>query len=522
MYRSPSFSGYSSSLSPDHQSSIALDDMTQRERQIVSPSPPPSFYRRENMMANPFTKFNDPIPSSSPPLSYMETTEQRSQYTEPPPSIFGSIQLQKPNSIANSARLNISVKNSGLDFLLTLERKQKAVQNEIQLLLDAQSNLLIQGCEKITDNLSETSSNKSVNKYLQKENCPGVIPIRQPQPKQISLREARSGIKKCMEELIYIKAEEIRTLKNEFLMRRKTLSMVNTWERKILQAKQQINGSNRVDADNNSKIEKSEEDSELSRLIEEESAVGIEVQKLEEKLKEMKTRHEHLKQRITETVNRQEARLSSYRGVLRDTEAEIKEFLKNPPITNTIIRDEQNLTSLPLSRRTLDIAKELWNREMKKIQQRKERAQIENEALVEGINVWENCLKYITNFENDLRRQVHSGEDQDEDKSNYQITSIALVIKKLEKKLQTVENNSWNLLICAIGAELEAFREGRKFLEKSLRILTGKPCRVSGLSSQSSDINIDENRNDTDEDETTRLNIESQLHEDEKSKSSSL
>jgi hypothetical protein len=39
-------------------------------------------------------------------------------------------------------------------------------------------------------------------------------------------------------------------------------------------------------------------------------------------------------------------------------------------------------------------------------------------------------------------------------------------IVELEGHMQTAETNGWNLLICAIGAELEAFREAREMLRE--------------------------------------------------------
>jgi pyruvate kinase len=50
-----------------------------------------------------------------------------------------------------------------------------------------------------------------------------------------------------------------------------------------------------------------------------------------------------------------------------------------------------------------------------------------------------------------------------------QLDKMRDVIRGLEERLLVAEENGWNLLICAIGAELEAFRQAEGMLREALR-----------------------------------------------------
>jgi pyruvate kinase len=50
-----------------------------------------------------------------------------------------------------------------------------------------------------------------------------------------------------------------------------------------------------------------------------------------------------------------------------------------------------------------------------------------------------------------------------------QLDKMRAVIEGLEERLHVAEENGWNLLICAIGAELEAFRQAEGMLREALR-----------------------------------------------------
>jgi hypothetical protein len=47
-------------------------------------------------------------------------------------------------------------------------------------------------------------------------------------------------------------------------------------------------------------------------------------------------------------------------------------------------------------------------------------------------------------------------------------------ITYLTSSLDTAATRSWNLLVCAIGAELEAFKQGKDLLEETLFLVNAK------------------------------------------------
>jgi hypothetical protein len=54
------------------------------------------------------------------------------------------------------------------------------------------------------------------------------------------------------------------------------------------------------------------------------------------------------------------------------------------------------------------------------------------------------------------------------EKNQRLLAEMDLVLDRLDSKLDLAEDRNWNLLVCCIGAELEAFREGREVLREVL------------------------------------------------------
>jgi pyruvate kinase len=107
--------------------------------------------------------------------------------------------------------------------------------------------------------------------------------------------------------------------------------------------------------------------------------------------------------------------------------------------------------------------------------------------------VWKGAVKLVSEFEAGLRREMR-GEEDEGAKSNRkgkgngkgkegespppapseqamfaQLDKMRAVMAGLEERLHIAEENGWNLLICAIGAELEAFRQAEGMLREALR-----------------------------------------------------
>ncbi|KAK0113604.1 hypothetical protein ONS95_013849 [Cadophora gregata] len=480
----------SSPLLPQHTNAVSLQDLTISPQisqdRTASPSPPPSFYA-------------DTRPSPSPSPS--RTKARKIQFAAPPPPIATSVLLPPQNvtyqtkssfggsydggSAGRSLSPRIRRGSGGIDPLLGLERRERALQNDLQMLLDAQSAGLVQGfggeATGVAEGGSDAGSSTPTSRSLQRSSSrgqpsSGIMPVRQPKRKVVGLRGARRGLLRDMEELVAVKKEEVGVLTGEVERREVVLEKVDGWEKRIEGVRGQLSGySGSGAADPGEGDAGGEEAQEIAELRTEERAVDNEILEMEDRLAQMKARKRWLGERITESINRREARLSSYRGALREVEAEVKDFLRRPPVpASAVMGDEEGFTALPASRRTLGMAKEWWNKEISQLKTRQEEVEKEKAALEEGAEMWAASIKVVIDFEDDLRKQMASTGAQDPSLLRKQIDKMGEVIKTLSATLQVAEDRGWNLLICAVGAELEAFKEGEEILKGALGVISSE------------------------------------------------
>ncbi|CZT10948.1 uncharacterized protein RAG0_15262 [Rhynchosporium agropyri] len=504
MSRSSIFSRSSRDSSPllgQHTNAVLLQNLapsphspTSHQDRPSSPSPPPSFYA-------------DARPSPSPSPS--RTKARRIQFAAPPPPIASSILLpSQQNSTYHTASSSFVGSGAydgtsgnggrsvsprlkrggggpgGVDPLLGLERRERAIQNDLQALLDAQSAGLVQGfggdvgvgvdvCSDAGSS-TPTSNGRSMYKSESRRNSGGIVPVRQPKKKVVGLRGARRGLLRDMEELVSIKKEEVGILEAEVERRKVVLERVAGWEGRIEGVREQLAGYSdlqSMNADTGHEVGGAggEEAQEIAELRTEERAVDSEILEMEDRLAQMRARKQWLGERIKESVNRREARLSSYRGALREVESEVKDFLRRPPIPASIVMgDEEGFTALPAGRRTLGMAKEWWDKEISQLKTRQEEVEKERDALEEGAKMWTDSVKVVVDFEDDLRKQMAGNDAQDPEMLRRQITKMRGVINTLSATLNIAEERGWNLLICAVAAELEAFKEGEEILKGAL------------------------------------------------------
>lgn len=195
--------------------------------------------------------------------------------------------------------------------------------------------------------------------------------------------------------------------------------------------------------------------------------------------------------------NRREAGLSGYRGALREVEGEVTALLRRPPIepldldvVEAVSRNDSgtgtDIQELPggaeffrmiPARRTLSMAKDWWESEMDFLQKRKAQVDKDRDALDQGTELWQETVKLVTTFEADLRQSLSGGPSSAKGKQTPRaqqegvealLPRMAKVILELEANMRTAQQNNWNLLICAVGAELEAFRDAEALLRGSL------------------------------------------------------
>jgi hypothetical protein len=395
----------------------------------------------------------------------------------------------------------------------SLQRREAAIEKEFQHLLDLQADGLIADGDSTPSAassdrgvLSDTGSNTptgtfystatsksrmmaSLDPPIRATSRGEVIPIRQPKrAKPLGLRGARSGLRKSMVALAELKVEEDAHIGVAIAQRRKGVAYV----RKLSQRRNKILSELDI-------LEKDEEEplgKELRDLSAQHESLSAEIREMEEKLVGMRNRRNWVEAKMDDVKNRREAGLSGYRGALKEVERELTTIMKRPPISPLDI-DAFNLVetaglkngkqpttspggdefmSLLPERRTADMAKDWWQGEIEILEKRKATVAKDRQALEEGAELWQSTIDIVTGFEADLRQLV-KGNTLGTGKGNpptqeaivqAQLPRMGIVITELEDRMQVAEEKHWNLLICAIGAELEAFKEAEQMLRESL------------------------------------------------------
>lgn len=316
-----------------------------------------------------------------------------------------------------------------------------------------------------------------------------VIPVRQPRAKKLGVGGARKGIARSMAELANLKAEEDASLTSALSARKQALTKL----RRLVTRQEGI-------ADELHALEGDEEEPlrlELDDLDSEHRGVCTEIRELEERLTELKSRRRYLEVRMDDVRNRREAGLSGYKNALKEVEDTVKGFLTRPPVKPLDMEalaenakgEEQFLAPggvefmhLRPERRTVDMARQWWEAEVGILEKRKAEVDTERAALEQGVDVWEEVINLVLKFEANLRRQMarRNSDAADDSKGKereltaaetlkLQYEKINGVIMGLEQRLGTAEEKGWNLLIAAIGAELEAFREAASVNHEMLK-----------------------------------------------------
>ncbi|KAK4227282.1 hypothetical protein QBC38DRAFT_478089 [Podospora fimiseda] len=388
----------------------------------------------------------------------------------------------------------------------TLQRRENTLQKELQRLLDAQSVGLAgnfgdgaqpdhgphsagasdAGSNTPTGTLyasamstapSMSSSKHVVFAQANVDSSGKVIPVRQPRARPVSLPEARAGLARYITLLADLKAEEDATLASALSSRKKALAQL----RKL--SSQQKGIEEELHALEDDKEEPLAQ--ELQELTEERDHVAGEIAELEERLVGLRNRKRWLDAKVDDVKNRREAGLSGYRGALKEVEGKVWGILRRPgvrPLDLEVIDGEgddnpggEEFLRLKPERRTAEMAKEWWEGEVALLERRKGVVDRDRKALEEGVEVWKAAVEILDQYEKNLDQDLKRNKDgkavdkTPEEAVYGQLVKIRAVGKALEEKFKTAEKKGWNLLICAIGAELGAYKLADKLLSNTLK-----------------------------------------------------
>jgi len=244
---------------------------------------------------------------------------------------------------------------------------------------------------------------------------------------------------------------------------------------------------------------------ELRELSVKYDAMTEEIRNLEERLVGLRNQRRWIRGKMDDVKNRREAGLSGYRGALQEVESEVSALMHKPPVQPLDLEALQlkrkdgdmstggiEFLQLIPERRTVDMAKAWWEAEVSILESHKAKIISERTALNDGAAIWDDVMRLVSDYEKRLRQIVSGSQAPEsakgkekaptaEDMIRSQLPEMDKVVAELERHMQQAEQNHWNLLICAIGAELEAFHEAQNMLKGAL----GDDADISRETSQS-------------------------------------
>ena len=292
--------------------------------------------------------------------------------------------------------------------------------------------------------------------------------MRQPAKRKLGLKGARRGIARAIVDLATLKVEEGRILEGELLQRAKALDTAQRFEAKTVGLKKHIEN-----------IESEDTARQVEGLKGEEKALDHEIRELETRLWEMKAKHRHLLREIEGLKNSVQSKLSSYQSALALAEKDSRRFLERPPIQGNRTATTAGLWALPAERRTLQMAREQYTEEQDVLRRRFDDVETERGALEDGSSVWNEVVEEVDGVEKLLREEMQgmkaplvqeNGSGNAMGRMRKILDHMSQAKSRIESKLEVSEARDWKLLVCCIGAELEAMIEGQSVLQGALEI----------------------------------------------------
>ncbi|KAL7944895.1 hypothetical protein V8C42DRAFT_65198 [Trichoderma barbatum] len=479
------------------------------------------------------------------PVQSFSRTKPRAMFAGPPPPITASMMISKDSVRANSVGPSGRGKHTPYSLLggspteansvllghrreagthstdsvwRGLRRQEKALEQQVQLLLDQQAAALAAGTGNENDASSTGSSTPTGTFYSTKSSKSrmtnslyvppratrdgNVVPIRQPaNDKPPGLKSTRDALRKLIASMTRLKRDENTHIDDAMAQREDALNYLDRLGTRKTDIQAELHD---LEENGDEPLAR-----ELRDLGTQHDALSEEIRQLEERLAGMRNQCLTLEERMDDIRNKREAGLSGYYGALRDVTNEVKAFVQHPPIQplDPELLDHggevegdpaasggvEFLRLIP-ERRTLEMAKSWWAAEMSVLERCKERIDADRLALEEGGQVWDKVTQLVSTFEADLRQAMQHGTPSPSSSSlkgkekvpsqeeviSAQLSQMKQVIDELGNHMQLAEEKRWNLLICAIGAELEAFKEAHDVLESLVQPPEESPASDHG------------------------------------------
>lgn len=404
-------------------------------------SPPPSKFRKS---------FEDPH-ARDHELPYYNPLPPRI----PPPVTASLIWSAPTTSISPAPRVP--------DDVLTLQRRARHLEQQLQELLDAQADGLLNGLsssDAIPDDLVSSGSTTPTVSSARLSDRHAGNGNEEPRPKKkVGLSTARRGIFRRIQQLASVKVEELNILDEGLRDLQYNVERTESWTQKRARLESKIKGIEGEDA------------SEKTEALQTEALkLEQDIRQKEEELWALKRRHRRVVDELAETENSKEAKLSSYKASISMLDKEVSDFLARPPNRKHAPLSSSPFPVLPPKRRTLEMAHEYWQDEYNRLAEKCEEIDVERAALEEGSVLWNDTVKKVAVYEASLQRYMHIVNKSGAADPTRLLDQMDATIAFLNETLDYASSRSWNLLTCAIGAELEAFQQGRDLLHEALGV----------------------------------------------------
>ncbi|USP82753.1 hypothetical protein yc1106_10027 [Curvularia clavata] len=410
---------------------------------------------------------NSVLGSLSPPRGFRKSFEdpharehELPAYNSPPspripPPVTSSVLWAAPKA-------NISLQPRVPDDLLALQRRARHLEQQLQELLDAQADGLMAGLgaeSTITDDVVSNGSTTPTVSSVRSSDRSAENGETQPKPrrKKVGLQAARHGISRRMKQLASIKADELDLLDEDLRKVQSTVEKTEAWSQKRTRLEKKIR-----------EIESQDAGAKTRSLQTEASKLEQEIRQKEEELWALKRRHRRVLDELADTENSVEAKIASYKTSLSLLDREVSNFLAKPMDPDHVPVSSSPYPTLPAKRRTLEMAREYWQDEYTRLAEKCEAVDTDRGALDEGAQLWSDVMKKVADYETSLQDYMQQIGRKNPPEPSKLLEQMENTIAYLEKKLEFASSRSWNLLVCAIGAELEAFMQGKDMLEEAL------------------------------------------------------
>ncbi|KAK5171742.1 uncharacterized protein LTR77_003378 [Saxophila tyrrhenica] len=403
---------------------------------------------------------NDRLSSSSHELPRWRTPSPMAASVIPPPIVQSTYALPQ----RHAAQPVVMRKPT------PQQDRQSELEADLQYLLDAQADGLLGGLESgVSGLIDDRASNGSTTPTAQSVRSTSARTSVRRKP---GVRSARKGIHNSIVALSTVKAEELEDIDDEVRSRDQTIEKIDGWQEK----RQRLREASK-------NLDSNEDTVRSQRLRQEADVLQEEINHVELQLADMKARQRKLLREVAAAENAVQAKMASYTSSLRLLEEEVQQYLSTNPGTPTPQRksDAQSATvwQLPPKRRTLDMAKQYWSDERSMSEQQRESVRLEKTALDEGAVMWKEAVISISDFERTLRMDMAKQAEErtapglsasssplqhDQRCSHEVLEQMDRLISALQKKFELARERNWNLLIAAIGAEIDALKQGRLLL----------------------------------------------------------